>query len=217
MALTGVPPAIFMRDGNPDDPRARRTRALLLNAYESEIEAGRAVVSVATLVRAAGVSRSSFYSHFSGVDELGLAAMRALLEGLEIPADSVSTGGECDPLCSNPSASLLDLFTHLADHRALFVALMADEGGSTPAGAEFRILLTGHIADAIRDSAIPTGVSVDAVATYLVGGLVALMCHLMRDVESAEVDMARHVNSLVPDWLRSCEHLDRPLRLTKRS
>ncbi|MDT2004011.1 helix-turn-helix transcriptional regulator [Rhodococcus opacus] len=59
-----------MRSGNPEDPRARRTRVLLLAEAEREIVRSGCLLTVATLVQAAAVSRGAFYTHFSSIEVL---------------------------------------------------------------------------------------------------------------------------------------------------
>ena len=62
----------------PVDPRARRTRAALEEAWRA-IKAERpcADVSVSELTARAEVSRATFYDHFADLRELGFAVLRA--------------------------------------------------------------------------------------------------------------------------------------------
>lgn len=54
MGLTGIPPAVFMREGNAMDPRSVRTRQQLLAAFERQLETGEIAPTVSSLAREAG-------------------------------------------------------------------------------------------------------------------------------------------------------------------
>jgi AcrR family transcriptional regulator len=53
------------------DPRVRRTRAALRQAFNTVVlSGGYEVASPASIAKAAGVGRSTFYEHYSGKDDL---------------------------------------------------------------------------------------------------------------------------------------------------
>lgn len=204
MGLTGIPPAAFMRDGDPTDPRSVRTRSQLLSAYE-RLLASSSSPTVADLVRAAGVSRSSFYTHFAGIEEVGVAALRSILDSFD-PVDEREHRGQVAPT----AASFQDLFDHLAAHRDLCVAvLVSDE--QMPALAELHAALVTHVTTAIeRSPAMPVGFDVDRGARFLVGGILSL---LHEDLQTgADVDGAgKLVSAMLPEWLARDNLLDAPL------
>ena len=62
-----------------NDPRALRTRQKLVAAFHAAVaDADPSAMSVASLTRAAGVNRTSFYSHFDSIKK-GVIDMRDLL------------------------------------------------------------------------------------------------------------------------------------------
>ncbi|EME54284.1 HTH-type transcriptional regulator [Rhodococcus ruber BKS 20-38] len=180
MGLTGVPSAVFMRQGNPSDPRAVRTRRSILEAYERQLIRGIEVDSVAALARAAGVSRSSFYCHFKSVEEVRVAALRALLDSLGSQRgkhpDVDRGNSEVDGVTADTPRviCLQQLLEHSDAHRALFAAvLVADPDHS--ACSEFRSTLVEHITIALvgTELLIPCMTHRQS-ATFIVGGVVAL-------------------------------------------
>ncbi|MEV0110059.1 TetR/AcrR family transcriptional regulator [Nocardia sp. NPDC050799] len=210
MALTGVPPAVFMRGGNADDPRARRTRGLLLATFEAELAAGRANCTVASLVRAAGVSRSSFYSHFTSIEEVGVAAMREILNDFHGPRD------EFRPAASEPStASLVELFEHLAAHRALCAALLTVTGDRHPAYSELHAILVEHFAGALASAEATIPIDVSKTSKFLVGGLMALLVEWLHQPDCSAGALSLTFEKLLPEWLRSSPMLTEPLRLSE--
>src|SRR5690349_12462466 len=64
-----------------DDPRAVRTRQKLIAAFHAAVaESDPAAMSVAALARAAGINRTSFYSHFASPEDLAIDALSELFD-----------------------------------------------------------------------------------------------------------------------------------------
>src|SRR3974390_3166120 len=64
-----------------NDPRALRTRQKLVDAFHAAVaDADPAAMSVASLTRAAGVNRTSFYSHFASPEDLAIHALSDLFD-----------------------------------------------------------------------------------------------------------------------------------------
>ena len=218
MALTGVPPA-FMREGNPSDPRAVRTRRLIIEAYERQLIQGFDVDTVAALVRAAGVSRSSFYCHFKSVEEVGVAALRELLDSFG-SASHQSTGAVSSRLAateSSGSASLQEFVEHLNAHRTLCAAVLA-AGPDNPAHSELQSTLVEHITIALSDVQGPMpDIGPRQVATFIVGGVMALVVSGLKYGDQTPAQVARAVHTMLPDWARDAEQLRTPLRTSPTS
>ncbi|MGW1885293.1 TetR/AcrR family transcriptional regulator [Streptomyces sp. NPDC001970] len=112
------------------DPRAERTRARLRRALLEECAEGPlAEVSVAGLVRRAGLGRATFYLHYPDLDALAVDACA------EIVRDAVEAlhawRGVPDPAV--PPAALTSFFGRIAPHAALYRTLLR-EGGGGPLG-----------------------------------------------------------------------------------
>ncbi len=112
------------------DPRAERTRARLRSALLEEC-ADRPLedVSVAAVVRRAGLGRATFYLHYTDLEALAVDAcaeiVREAVEALH------AWRGTPDPAA--PPPSLTAFFTDLWAHAPLYRPLLR-EGGSGPLG-----------------------------------------------------------------------------------
>ncbi|MFD3438281.1 TetR/AcrR family transcriptional regulator [Streptomyces sp. NPDC058685] len=112
------------------DPRAERTRARLRAALLEEC-ADRALdeISVAAVVRRAGLGRATFYLHYADLQALAVDAcaevVREAVEALH------AWRGVPDPAA--PPPPLTDFFTGLSAHAHLYRPLLR-EGGSGPLG-----------------------------------------------------------------------------------
>jgi len=149
VGLTGVPPAAFTRTVDLSDPRAQRTRALLLAEFERQLALHGEMPTVASLVRDAGVSRSSFYSHFTSIEELPVAAVRSALDQLG-ERDTEMRREDDVPGVNVARMTYGAFFAHIAGHRHLYAALVAT--GESSARAELRealVLQTQHSIEAI--------------------------------------------------------------------
>lgn len=216
MALTGVPPAIFMRDGNPEDPRSQRSRRSVLETFEEEIQLGRRPATVAELVRTAGVSRSTFYSHFADLDEVGVAALRDILFAFGATTEVGHPG--VGSARSGPTASLRDLFAHLHAHQALCRALLSVDGGKPhPAAAELRAVLVEHFESSISALDLTLPVDAHTTALFVVGGVMALIVDWLGNGSTSPTVLADAVATLLPDWLRDSDSLARPLHVTNQA
>ncbi|MGW0556991.1 TetR/AcrR family transcriptional regulator [Streptomyces sp. NPDC002926] len=112
------------------DPRAERTRARLRAALLDECaERPLEEVSVAALVRRAGLGRATFYLHYTDLQALAVDAcaevVREAVEALH------AWRGTPDPAA--PPPALTAFFTGLTPHAPLYRTLLR-EGGSGPLG-----------------------------------------------------------------------------------
>ncbi|GGL41969.1 TetR/AcrR family transcriptional regulator [Nocardia jinanensis] len=201
MALTGIPPAAFMRSGNPEDPRSRRTRALLLAEAEREIARSGRLPSVASLVQAAGVSRGAFYTHFSSIEELAVAAVRSVLEEFGENPDAVPPprGGT---KVARSQLGYGAFFAHIADHRPLFTALVATSNDGS-AREELREALVRQTVEAIAASPNrPTGLDSRHAAAFLVGGILGVLSEWLHDPLPLDpYQLAGQIADLLPSWV----------------
>ncbi|RYE39757.1 MAG: TetR/AcrR family transcriptional regulator [Hyphomicrobiales bacterium] len=200
MALTGIPPAAFMRSGNPEDPRSRRTRVLLLAEAEREIVRSGRLPTVATLVQAAGVSRGAFYTHFSSIDELAVAAVRSVLEEFGENPDAEPPGDEARVARSQLGYGAF--FAHIAEHRSLFTALVATSNDGS-AREELREALVRQTVEAIAASPDkPAGLDSRHAAAFLVGGILGALSEWLHDPLPIDPhQLADQIADLMPSWM----------------
>ncbi|MEU6167011.1 TetR/AcrR family transcriptional regulator [Streptomyces tanashiensis] len=112
------------------DPRTARTRAKLGQALLEECaRRPLAEVSVAALVRRAGVGRATFYLHYADLEAL---AVDACADIVREAVDALHAWrGTPDP--ESPPPALLAFFERIAPHAALYRELLRP-GGSGPLG-----------------------------------------------------------------------------------
>ncbi|MFD4945836.1 TetR/AcrR family transcriptional regulator [Streptomyces sp. NPDC058239] len=109
-----------------EDPRAARTRAKLRRALLDECaQRPLADVSVAALVRRAGVGRATFYLHYGDLEAL---AVDACADVVRDAVDALHAWrGTPDP--ASPPPALVDFFAGLTPHTGLYRALLHPGGG----------------------------------------------------------------------------------------
>ncbi|MFF1649893.1 TetR/AcrR family transcriptional regulator [Streptomyces sp. NPDC058240] len=110
----------------PGDPRTARTRAKLRRALLEECALRPLTkVSVAALVRRAGVGRATFYLHYVDLEAL---AVDACADVVRDAVDALhSWRGTPDPAA--PPPALLAFFDGLAPHAGLYRELLRPGGG----------------------------------------------------------------------------------------
>ncbi|MEU7297986.1 TetR/AcrR family transcriptional regulator [Streptomyces exfoliatus] len=110
----------------PADPRAARTRAKLRRALLDECaERPLTEVTIAALVRRAGVGRATFYVHYADLEAL---AVDACADVVRDAVDALHAWrGVPDP--ASPPPALVDFFDGLAPHAALYRTLLSPGGG----------------------------------------------------------------------------------------
>ncbi|KUL71093.1 MULTISPECIES: TetR/AcrR family transcriptional regulator [unclassified Streptomyces] len=112
--------------GPEGDARAVRTRARLRRALlDACAEQPLADVSVAALVRRAGVGRATFYLHYADLEAL---AVDACADVVRDAVDALHAWrGTPDP--ASPPPALLGFFAGLTAHTGLYRALLSPGGG----------------------------------------------------------------------------------------
>ncbi|MFJ9810916.1 TetR/AcrR family transcriptional regulator [Streptomyces sp. NPDC101158] len=110
----------------PEDPRTERTRARLREALLEECASGPLEkVSVAALVRRAGVGRATFYVHYADLEALAVDACAGIVR--EAVDALHAWRGVPDP--ASPPPALVDFFERLPSHHTLYGELLRPGGG----------------------------------------------------------------------------------------
>jgi len=182
------------------DPRVTRTRQAILDSV-AELAAGDGPITVAAIVRTAGIGRSSFYTHFSGIDELAVQVLRGAFESIgaedvELRRHHIVSGAEAARLAQ------VRLVGHLVQHRALYASMLALPFTS----AVFTQAVEGYAAQVRATIALlpetPHGLSADAVAVYTASGSLGLLAHWIRSDDPVSADeLVDQLMSLLPAWL----------------
>jgi AcrR family transcriptional regulator len=151
----------------PVDPRARRSRAALEAALRELIaERDLAQISISDVTKRADVNRSTFYDHYTDLDDLAAAACTGLFDEL------VAALSGQDLSAAEPT-SLTGLFAHVAEHAHLYRTLLGSAGSA-------RVI--NHLLRRITDNAqLRRGtVDHDPVAAFLAGAVLGAVIDWLR-------------------------------------
>lgn len=184
------------------DPRTARTRAAIVTGYSKLLREGNCDASVREVVAEAGISRASFYTHFSSVDEVALILIRDMFVGLADThlAEHIRLGGRTDESVRGGQERLADAFWQ---HRDTLRPLM--EGGQASA-AYVEIVrafsatieqLLGHEPERMPAGIDPYVASV-AIANTLVGLLTAWVTG---SIETDRDTIVTHLIAMLPAWV----------------
>ncbi|MCJ1696255.1 TetR/AcrR family transcriptional regulator [Rathayibacter caricis] len=182
------------------DPRPARTRAAIYSAAaELSREPGQDI-SVNAIIRASGVSRGSFYGHFTGLDDLVVAMLSDAYH--EISA-TYSAAGTADPEGSARRAHEM-LVAFISERRAFLRASL-----DWPVGSRAHEVIIQAYADGVHDAivargdAAPAGVDVDDLAVFIAGGAVAVLTSWIREGDDSvpQSVMVDRLLAVMPDWI----------------
>lgn len=158
------------------DRRVQRTRELLQSAMTSLIrEKGFEALTVQDIIDRANVGRSTFYSHFKSKDDLmkgSVEMLQSSLRRFQFQARSRDTSPE-----GRLFAFSRELFVHAVEHRDTFAAMIGRQSGTVFQQHLQRMLVTLVRDDlaSIRSRRSRDPIQVEAVAQFVVGGLLGLL------------------------------------------
>lgn len=158
------------------DRRIARTRGMLQHALMSLIQKKTyEAITVEDICDAANVGRSTFYSHYTGKDDLKRSSFEHLRKLLtDRQKDALAAPGD---IRSRTFGFSLSLFEHARDHLDLYRALVGGYGGMVALGS-IRELLSDLVRDELAaiggkksEDAIPR----ELVVQYVVGAYMAVL------------------------------------------
>ncbi|MFC8585605.1 TetR/AcrR family transcriptional regulator [Streptomyces sp. NPDC057217] len=170
-----------------EDPRAARTRARLRRALlDACADTPPAEVTVASLVRRAGVGRATFYLHYGDLEAL---AVDACADVVRDAVDALHAWrGLPDP--ATPPPALLAFFAGLAPHAGLYRELLRPGGGGPLGLVLHEDLRARSLAERALVGAPEPGLVASAVAAAFAGVLADWLHGL---VEGAPEEVAHRV------------------------
>ncbi|MCC5581129.1 TetR/AcrR family transcriptional regulator [Microtetraspora sp. AC03309] len=141
-------------------------------------------ISVADLTRRADVNRSTFYEHYTSVDDLAARACTAMFDEL-IAATPVISPHQAPPPDAVTSDALAGVFAHVAEHAHLYQALLGDDGSANVINyLHRRISVAVHVNLTVPDSGThaddPAEVPRDTAAAFLAGALLGTVMDWLR-------------------------------------
>jgi AcrR family transcriptional regulator len=174
-----------------NDPRYQRTRQQLLAAVVELIDADPAqTLSITRLVEAAGVTRPTFYQHFSDVPTALQHAAMARLADAYPPFIPRPDG---NPIDQQVYAHALPPLRHLDQHRSFYLRAV-----ETAASAAFFDKLVQFVSARILTD-ITTPAELTEIAEVVAGGSMWLVVRWLRgDVSGTPEDIARRLVAMAP-------------------
>ncbi|SKA81887.1 transcriptional regulator, TetR family [Agreia bicolorata] len=180
----------------PADPRAARTRQGILAAVSRLHAADADDISVSDIVREAKISRSSFYAHFSSLDDLAVALLRQEFASVAAP-----NRGDTDP-----ASSLRESYTRLVQHFAQRQSLYSHALGLPLSRRAFDEVIAAYADQVLATLGAPTSgagaIRARLAATYVAGGTISLLSAWVADHHDiSENELVDELIALLPPWL----------------
>jgi AcrR family transcriptional regulator len=177
-----------------DDTRVLKTRRKLVDAYRRLVDADPgAAISVTAIVREAGVTRSTFYTHFSDASELAVIALTEFQDAvISFARTAIQAGGSKTEVNSRV---ILDIARFLDERRDNYRSLLV--GGGSFAQAITTTFVEQNLATLrTRDT---LHAEPEVTARYLAGGLMSVLAWwLDSDPRLSPEDLAQAVIAIVP-------------------
>ncbi|QCU79660.1 TetR/AcrR family transcriptional regulator (plasmid) [Citricoccus sp. SGAir0253] len=162
-------------------------------------------VTVSALVREAGISRGTFYTHYSGLEELAGELQTTIVHDI--------AGWERERAHHDPDEAFLSrresiaqamrmVVAHYAEYRTFYAAVFA-----LPTSLQSTHPLVEALADELHrhivgDAQTPDGVNAQMASLFMAGGWATLISEwVLGRIEASEDDVTRHLVDLLPEWM----------------
>jgi AcrR family transcriptional regulator len=180
------------------DPRARRTRSRLLEATKDLLVSGSTDVTVTAITRAARVSRSVFYTHFSSLDDLAATLLEAAVD--EIGSDDAALRRSSELAAGVPvHIAVARSVAHADTHRALYAAAFA------PTGTAFDRAVDAYMRQVLitidASAGAPGNLDRLAMARFIASGSLSVLITWLRDDNGTSTDeITELLVAMLPPW-----------------
>lgn len=166
----------------PADPRAARTRQGILAAVARLHSRDAGDISVTDIVREAKISRSSFYAHFSSLDDLAVALLRQEFASITVPSSNVA----------DPASELRESYSQLVQHFSQRESIYSYALGLPLSRRAFDDVIAAYAEQVLASFDEPES-EADAIrarlaATYVAGGTVSLLSAWIADHRDISAD-----------------------------
>ena len=185
------------------DPRALRTRRKLVDAFHGAIaDADPAAMSVASLTRAAGVNRTSFYSHFASPEDLAIHALSDLFDVVG-DADILMRPEHSMPAEELSRRPLGDIVGFVYERRDSYARVLGPGAAPRLLMAVTEAFTERTVASLERISTRPPGADVRVTARFLAGGVLSVIGAWLSDDQSRWTpdELVEALTHCLPRWL----------------
>lgn len=187
------------------DPRAVRTRQKLAEAFRAAIvDRDPAAMSVASLTRAAGVNRTSFYSHFASPEDLAIHALSELLDVVG-DADILMRSERSVPAEEASRRALRDIVGFVYERRDSYARILGPGAAPGLLRAVTDAFAERTAASLDRVGNRPAGADVRVTARFLAGGVLGVLGAWLADERSQwpPDDLVEALIQCLPGWLNA--------------
>ena len=174
-------------------PQVDETRAQILAAVRALV-ADDELLSVSAIGRAAGISRTTFYAHFGGLDGLARAVWAEAAHAIDdLFQFDVHTTPDAIPL------AIERLVQHVADHRSLYAAVAALPVSKASHVTNVRAMAVVMTASLEEHGFQPTGLQAATCARYVAAAVYGLLDAWVTDeIHLTQSELVEHLIALHP-------------------
>lgn len=201
MSTNGGSLGIRLDAPSDGDARARRTRMAILSALESLEIDPEAEFTVSSIVERAGVSRSVFYKHFGGLDDLAAWVLgQAFAQIREL--DAQHRRQQSKEVAELLREDVTALVGHLQAHRRLYANVFRSPLGPGAAAAAQAAYIAQVHENLPNFADRPTRHAIDTDLVFFAGGLVALIVRWASGPKrrADTVELIEAILSRIPEW-----------------
>jgi AcrR family transcriptional regulator len=186
------------------DPRALRTRSKLVWAFHVAIaDSDPSAMSVSSLTQAAGVNRTSFYSHFSSPEDLAIHALSELLDVVG-NADIVMRGEHSVPATEASRRALRDIVYFVFERRDSYARVLGPGAAPRLLRAVTEAFTERTVAALEHMDTRPAGAEPQVTARFLAGGILSAIGAWLADPSSESPDdLVEALVQCLPGWLNT--------------
>jgi AcrR family transcriptional regulator len=212
--MSANPPTARGRHAPPPEVRLPRQRERLLRAAAAEFaERGYAGASSESISRRAGMSKATFYEHFSNKEDCILALFDTAAETVGLSMASAARGAGKGDALQRMQAGTRAFLATVAEHRDYAQTLLVEIIGAGPRAAQQRDQIIQGFADVLdaeNKAAARRGLIARFASPYdafaLVGAIVELVSRQVRLGEPEDLlDLAPVIDRLIAGLLSANE------------
>jgi AcrR family transcriptional regulator len=187
------------------DPRAVRTRSKLIGAFHAAIaDSDPAAMSVSSLTQAAGVNRTSVYSHFSSPEDLAIHALSELFDVVG-NADITMRGEHSVPAAEASRRALRDIVSFVAERREFYARVLGPGAAPRLVREVTEAFAAPTVVSLERMENRPAGADPRVTARFLAGGVLGVIGAWLADPRSqwSPDDLVEALIQCLPGWLNT--------------
>jgi AcrR family transcriptional regulator len=187
------------------DPRAVRTRTKLIGAFHAAIAGSDpAAMSVSALTQAAGVNRTSFYSHFSSPEDLAIHALSELFDVIG-NADIAMRGEHSVPAAEASRRALRDIVSFVSQRRESYARVLGPGAAPRLLREVTEAFAERTVVSLERMDSRPADADPRVTARFLAGGVLGVIGAWLADPGSpwSPDDLVEALIQCLPGWLNT--------------